>query len=214
LVVLFTGLIRGIGTVLEQKSNSTGAILKIATGLAAELKLGDSVAVNGVCLTVAALGPSWFRADMMAETLKSTNLEYLEPRDKVNLEPALTFGDRLGGHLVSGHVDCVGWVVTIGSESNGEIIKITVPAEFIKFIALKGSVAVNGVSLTIQRVSGDDFVISLIPHTMQETNLQYLKRNDRVNIEVDILARYVANILEQQSKPGLTESVLAQNGFR
>jgi riboflavin synthase len=210
---LFTGLIRGIGTVLEKKSNSTSVILKISTVLASELKPGDSVAVNGVCLTAAALGSSWFRADMMPETLKSTNLDFLQSGARVNLEPALAFGDRLGGHLVSGHVDCIGRVVTIGSESNAEIIKIAVPTELVKFIALKGSVAVNGVSLTVQGVSGNDFTISLIPHTMQETNLQLLRRNDLVNIEVDMLARYVANFLEQQSKQGLTEDVLARNGF-
>ena len=121
---MFTGLIRGIGTVLEEKSSSKSAILKIATFLASELKPGDSVAVNGVCLTAAALGPSWFRADMMPETLKNTNLEYLQSGAKVNLEPALAFGDRLGGHLVSGHVDCIGRVVAVQAGSNVVTIKI------------------------------------------------------------------------------------------
>jgi riboflavin synthase len=210
---LFTGLIRGIGTVIEKKSGSKSSILKIATVLASELKPGDSVAVNGACLTAAVIGPNWFQADIMPETFKSTNLEYLQFGAKVNLEPALVLGEPLGGHLVSGHVDCIGRIKTIRPERNAIIIQITIPAEVLQFIALKGSVAVNGVSLTVQGVSGNDFMISLIPHTMQETNLQFSKQNDQVNIEVDTLARYAAKIAAQKSKPGLTENVLAQNGF-
>ncbi len=211
---MFTGLIKGIGVVMEKTNTSSAATLKIETILASELNLGDSVAVNGVCLTASALGPNWFRADMMPETIKSSNLNFLKSSDKVNLEPALAFGERLGGHLVSGHVDCISRVSAVYSEQNFRIIKVSFPAEMAKFIALKGSVAVNGVSLTIQGVSGNEFMISLIPHTLQETNLQFIKVNDLVNIEVDLLARYVVNIMEQQSgKTGLTESFLRENGF-
>lgn len=211
---MFTGLIKGMGTVLEKQAGSNSAMIKIKTTLAPELKLGDSIAVNGVCLTAAALGLDWFRADMMPETLKGSNLGYLQLGAQVNLEPALTLSDRLGGHLVSGHVDGIGQVTDLRNEGNVLLIKISVPSELGKFIALKGSVAVNGVSLTVQGLSGSEFMVSLIPHTMQETNLTDLKLNTRVNIEVDLLARYVANALEQQTKPGLTVDFLSEHGFR
>ncbi len=211
---MFTGLIQGIGAILEKKASPGSASLKIATSLISKLNLGDSIAVNGVCLTVAALGSDWFKADMMPETLKSTTLEYLQPGERVNLEPALSLADRLGGHLVSGHVDGIGQIVKIQPQSNAVIIQISTTSELMKFIALKGSIAVNGVSLTVQGVTGNQFVISLIPHTMQTTNLQYLQTNDQVNIEVDIFARYVANLLEQRTaNNGLTIDFLKEHGF-
>jgi riboflavin synthase len=210
---LFTGLIQAIGTVLEKKASSGSASLKIATELASKLNLGDSIAVNGACLTVAVLGSDWFKADVMPETLKSTTLEYLQPGDRVNLEPALLLTDRLGGHLVSGHVDGIGRVAKIHPESNAVIIQISTPEELMKFIAIKGSVAVNGVSLTVQGVSKNQFMVSLIPHTMQSTNLHDLRLPDRVNIEVDIFARYVINLLEQKANTGLTVEFLKEHGF-
>lgn len=211
---MFTGLVKGIGTVIEKKATIEAASLRIGTGLISELNLGDSMAVNGVCLTVAALGADWFQADMMPETLKSTNLQHLQPGDRVNLEPALSLNDRLGGHLVSGHVDCIGQITKIRPESNALIVQIMVPVELMKFIALKGSIAIDGVSLTVQGVSGNTFTVSLIPHTSQETTLRYLKLNDRVNIEADMLARYVVNLWETKSRTGLSADFLAEHGFK
>ncbi len=210
---MFTGLIRDVGTVLEKRTESGSASLKITTNLIPKLNLGDSIAVNGACLTVAALDPVWFKADVMPETIKSTTLEYLQPGDRINLEPALCLTDRLGGHLVSGHVDGIGRVASIRPENNAVVIYISIPEELEKFVALKGSVAVNGVSLTIQEVSGAKFMVSLIPHTMQSTNFQDLRLHDRVNIEVDIMARYVANLLEQKTNSGLTVEFLKEHGF-
>lgn len=211
---MFTGLIKGSGTVIDKKTDAGSTSLKINSGLVMKLDLGDSIAVNGVCLTVTALGPDWFKAGMMPETLKNTTLQYLEPGDRVNLEPALTLNDPLGGHLVAGHVDCIGQVANIQPESNALIIQIIVPVELMKFIALKGSIAVNGVSLTVQKVTGNHFTVSLIPHTALMTNLHRLKLNDRVNIEVDVLARYVVNLWETKPPAGLTAAFLTEHGYK
>lgn len=211
---MFTGLIKDIGTVLEKKSGSETASLKVKTELISGLVLGDSIAVNGVCLTVAALGTDCFLADMMPETLKSANLQYIQPRDRVNLEPALTLNDHLGGHLVSGHVDGIGQVTKIQPEHNALIVQIQTPGELMKYIALKGSIAIDGVSLTVQGVLGNTFTVSLIPHTARATTLQFLKLNDRVNIEVDLMARYVVNFWETKSRNGLTADFLAEHGYK
>ncbi len=211
---MFTGLVKDVGTVIEKKTGSETASLRIGAGLVSELNLGDSIAVNGVCLTVAALSADWFQADMMPETLKATNLQYLQPGERVNLEPALTLRDHLGGHLVSGHVDCIGQVIKIQPERNALILQVKVPVELMKFIAVKGSIAIDGVSLTVQSVTGNTFTVSLIPHTAQATTLRHLKLNDRVNIEADMLARYVVNLWETKSKTGLSADFLAEHGFK
>lgn len=210
---MFTGLIRDIGKVLEVKNSPSSALLKIETALINEIKLGDSIAVNGVCLTAARLGDTWFSADVMPETWKATNLSGLRPGDRVNLEPALAAGERFGGHLVSGHVDGVGRIKNISKEANAVIFQIAVPQELMKFIAHKGSVAVNGVSLTVQRVTGTVMMISLIPHTVKETNLQYLKSGDAVNIEVDMMARHLWKLVGDQTE-GITEEFLERHGFK
>lgn len=210
---MFTGLIRDIGKVLDRKNNQSSAFLKIETVLIKELNLGDSIAVNGVCLTASQLGNAWFSADVMPETWKATNLSGLKLGDRVNLEPALAAGDRLGGHLVSGHVDGVGRIRSIGKEANAVIFDIAVPSELVKFIAHKGSVAVNGVSLTVQKVNGMEMIISLIPHTVQETNLQFLKAGDLVNIEVDMVARQLSKLVGKPTE-GITEEFLEKHGFK
>lgn len=211
---MFTGLIVSLGTVLEKRSDTLSATLKIKTELAPKLTLGESIAVNGVCLTASLLGSEWFQADVMAETWNSTNLTFLQPGDLVNLEPALAFGDRLGGHLVSGHVDCIGRVTRMVKNRNSYDLKISVPPEMGKFIAQKGSIAVNGVSLTVQHVRPPEFIVSLIPYTARETNLNHLQAGDSVNIEVDLLARYVVNYLEQKSENGITAGFLEEYGFK
>ncbi|MGE5605521.1 MAG: riboflavin synthase [Bacteroidota bacterium] len=210
---MFTGLIRDIGKVLEGKNTQSSALLKIETALIKELNLGDSIAVNGVCLTAARLGSTWFSADVMPETWKATNLSGLRPGDRVNLEPALAAGERFGGHLVSGHVDGVGRIRNISKEANAVIFQIAVPQELTKFIAHKGSVAVNGVSLTIQRITGAVMMITLIPHTVKETNLQYLKSGDAVNIEVDMMARQLWKLVGNTTE-GISEEFLERHGYK
>lgn len=210
---MFTGLIKDIGRVLEQKSTASSAIIKIETLLIKEIGLGDSIAVNGVCLTAAKLGDNWFSADVMPETWKATNLSGLKPGARVNLEPALAAGDRFGGHLVSGHVDGVGRINGIGKQANAIIFHISVPRELTKFIAHKGSVAVNGISLTVQEITGTIMMISLIPHTVKETNLQFLKTGDLVNIEVDMMARQLARSVGETTG-GITEEFLERHGFK
>lgn len=210
---MFTGLIKDVGKVLEMKNNGASAGLKIATVLIKTIVLGDSIAVNGVCLTAAKLGEDWFYADVMPKTWKATNLSGLKPGDWVNLEPALASGDRFGGHLVSGHVDGTGRVKGIKKEANAVIFQISVPRDLTKFIASKGSVAVNGVSLTVQEIAGEIMMISLIPHTVKETNLQFLKTGAQVNLEVDMMARQLLKLAEE---PGgrITEEFLAKHGYR
>ena len=210
---MFTGLIKDIGKVLEQKSTTSNAILKIETLLIKEIGLGDSIAVNGVCLTAARLGDNWFSADVMPETWRATNLSWLKPGVRVNLEPALAAGDRFGGHLVSGHVDGVGRINSIGKQANAVIFHISVPRELTKFIAHKGSVAVNGISLTVQEITGTIMMISLIPHTVKETNLQFLKTGDSVNIEVDMMARQLARLVGETAG-GVTEEFLERYGYK
>ncbi len=210
---MFTGLIRDIGKVLERKNTQSSALLKIETALIKEINLGDSIAVNGVCLTASMLGDTWFSADVMPETWKATNLSSLTPGDRVNLEPALAAGDRFGGHLVSGHVDGVGRIRSIGKEANALIFTIAVPQELTKFIAPKGSIGVNGVSLTVQGITGAIMMISLIPHTVKDTNLQHIKIGDPVNIEVDMMARQLLKLVGNPTE-GITEEFLERHGFK
>jgi riboflavin synthase len=210
---MFTGLIQDVGTVLEKQVTATAAVLKVGTKLAARLKLGDSVAVNGVCLTAARLGAGWFGADVMPETWRSSNLTFLKPGDPVNLEPALALGDPLGGHLVSGHVEGVGRIGGVERRHNAVLIRVGVPAELGRFIVPKGSIAVNGISLTIQGVDAGEFWVSLIPHTYRETSFPRLKPGDPVNLETDMMAKYVLKAQEGVSKREITAEFLAEHGF-
>lgn len=210
---MFTGLIRDIGKVLEHRNSGTSAILRIETILAKEIAIGDSIAVNGVCLTAAKFGDNWFSADVMPETWKATNLSGLRPGDMVNLEPALAAGDRFGGHMVSGHVDGVGRVKNIRQQANAVIFDISIPAELRKYIAHKGSVAVNGTSLTVQGVNGEIIMVSLIPHTVKQTNLQFLKTGALVNIEVDMMARQLLRLVDNSSG-GISEEFLEKHGYK
>ncbi|NLG85423.1 MAG: riboflavin synthase [Firmicutes bacterium] len=213
---MFTGLIKALGTVREIRAAPIGAELKIATELAATLRPGDSVAINGVCLTAHRLGQGWFGADIMPETWRATNLSCLRRGDLVNLEPALAGGEPMGGHLVSGHVDGVGRVVAVRQEGNAFVLVIRPPAELFRFIAPKGSIAVNGVSLTVQAVREEDFTVAIIPHTFRATNLRLARPGTRLNLEVDLLARYLARLEESRAatKPGgITLALLAEHGF-
>jgi riboflavin synthase len=192
---MFTGIVQAVGRISEINEGNQDVRLVIDAGELGlgDVALGDSIAVNGVCLTVIELTGRTFSVDVSRETLSCT--EGLNGKNEVNLEKALRLADRLGGHLMSGHVDGVGEVVKFSPVGESWHLEIRVPDHLAKYIAPKGSVTVNGVSLTINRVAGTEFSINLIPHTLDVTVLKHLQVGTRVNIEVDLLARYVERLL-------------------
>lgn len=193
---MFTGLIADLGSVSGIERDADGATLEISTRLAGELAEGDSIAVNGVCLT--AIGPQdgRFRAQAMEETLRRSSLETLEVGSSVNLELALRADGRLGGHIVQGHVDGTGKIERMREEGFARVLEVEAPSELARYLVEKGSVTVDGVSLTVSEVRGDGFSVSLIPETLARTNLGGAQIGDRVNIEVDILAKHVEKLTE------------------
>lgn len=193
---MFTGIIEEMGIVKSIKSK---VITIEANKIFDDLKLGDSVAVNGTCLTVSSfegkVSPKIFNADITSETLSRTNLGDLKSGFKVNLERALTLNGRLGGHIVSGHIDGVGIIKNISKNAEDIELTIEVPPNLIKYIIEKGSVAVDGISLTVAKVNKNYFSVAIIPHTLKETILYYKKAGDKVNIENDIIGKYVEKLL-------------------
>jgi riboflavin synthase len=199
---MFTGLITGVGSVKSVTPIGAGrdARFVIATpdnGVwrHAEKQLGASIACSGVCLTVVEAGNDWFAVEVSAETLSKTTLERWRPGSKVNLEGSLRLGDELGGHLVSGHVDGLAEVLSATPENGSTRLVFLLPPDLAPFVAPKGSIAINGVSLTINEVEGREFGINVIPHTALHTNFHSLQTGDAVNVEIDMLARYVARQL-------------------
>jgi riboflavin synthase len=193
---MFTGLIADLGSVSGIERDADGATLEISTRLAGELAEGDSIAVNGVCLT--AIGPrdGCFRAQAMEETLRRSSLDSLKIGSPVNLELALRANGRLGGHIVQGHVDGTGTIEQMREEGFARVLEVEAPAELTRYLVEKGSVTVDGVSLTVSEVRGEGFSVSLIPETLVRTNLGGAQLGDRVNIEVDILAKHVEKLME------------------
>ena len=192
---MFTGLVQGIGRVGAIDRSDAGARVVIETPLVSELSAGDSIAVNGVCLSAASLENGSFAADAMNETLSRTSLGDLAPGAEVNLELPLRAGDRLGGHVVQGHVDGVGRIAWVTEDGFARRIEVEAPAEVLRYVIEKGSIAVDGVSLTVAAVLGRSFTVSLIPETLQRTNLGQAAPGDRVNLEVDVLAKYVEKLM-------------------
>jgi len=192
---MFTGIIEGLGNIIKfdkKTSNRSAAKMKIQLGkIARGLKIGDSVAINGVCLTTINISKDIAEFEMVGETIKKTNLGTLQSGNKVNIERSLKVGDRLEGHFVLGHVDGVGLISKIEKQSNQIKMWTEVPKELSKYIIKKGSVTVDGISLTVVDVLKDQFSVSIIPHTMKITNLSYKKIGDKVNIETDILGKYI-----------------------
>jgi riboflavin synthase len=214
---MFTGIIEEIGVLTNIRILTDSAELSIqAEKVLEETKLGDSIAVNGVCLTVIRLGFQEFTVDIMAETLAKTSLAQLKPGSKVNLERALQLSSRLGGHLVSGHVDGVGTIKRITVQGIASVYEISMPSSLSPFILPKGSIAIDGISLTVIQVSKDFFSVSLIPHTFTHTTLGMKKVGEMVNLETDMIGKYVASLLgnsKQQAKESLSLNFLAQHGF-
>ena len=192
---MFTGLIAELGTVDEVDRTSEGARLRVRGMLACDLSEGDSVAVNGVCLTATTVNGGAFSADVMAETLRRSSLGALGAGDAVNLELPLRASDRLGGHVVQGHVDGLGTVREVRDEGFARVVRIDAPPELRRYVAAKGSIAVDGISLTVAELHDDGFAVSLIPETLERTNLGGAQPGARVNLEVDVLAKYVERLV-------------------
>lgn len=220
---MFTGIIQAIGEVRGMQQRQGDMRLRIATGKLdlGDVALGDSVAVNGVCLTAVELPGDGFVADVSNETLSLTSLGGLKIGSPVNLEKALTLQTRLGGHLVSGHVDGLGEIVERGEDARSVRFRVRAPKELARYIAHKGSITVDGTSLTVNGVDGDVFELNIVPHTLQETIMSNYHSGSRVNLEVDLVARYLERLLlgDKAAEPGSTAAgidmaMLAKAGFK
>ena len=218
---MFTGIIEEIGIIRNIVKGSRSIKLTITAKKVLEnTNLGDSIAVNGVCLTVTALGKDGFTADVMPESMSKTNMGRLKPGDRVNLERALTLSSRLGGHIVSGHIDGVGDIINMEKDDNAVRVTLTSVPKVMKYIVSEGSVALDGVSLTVAHLGDNDFTVSLIPHTAQMTTLLDKKVGDKLNIENDVVGKYVERLLSFSDKDKVVEKnsaislkFLRENGF-
>ncbi len=217
---MFTGIVEAVGTIAAVETNGCDRRLSVLTGSLdlSDVKLGDSIAVNGICLTVVALSANGFVADVSAETLQCSTFAALQAGNRVNLEKALTPTTRLGGHLVSGHVDGIGEVIERRHDGRSVRFRLKAPDELARYIATKGSITVDGISLTVNDVRGAVFELNLVPHTLQETTIASLTVGQRVNLEVDLIARYLERLLlgEAAARPsgsGISEAFLAEHGF-
>ena len=218
---MFTGIIEAIGEVVAFQPKNGDLRLRIKTnGLdLADVRLGDSIATNGVCLTVVDLPGDGYWADVSRETLDNTSLPLWKIGQNVNLEKALTPQTRLGGHIVSGHVDGLGEVLSRHPDARSERFRIRAPKSLAKYIAHKGSITIDGTSLTINKVDGAEFELNIVPHTLKQTVMNTYQAGSRVNLEVDVLARYLERLMlgdkaaEADGESGITLEFLAKNGF-
>jgi riboflavin synthase len=211
---MFTGIIEDIGTIGKLAKQSGALKLSIKSALPKDsVRPGDSIAVNGACLTLTGFGAGALRFDVSHESLAATTLGALRPGDRVHLERALSFGGRVGGHLVTGHVDGVGEIAERISRGESLDLILRAPAEVRPFLVAKGSVAVDGVSLTVNEPKSDRFRVTLVPHTLQKTTLADRRPGERVNLEADLLGKYVRHFLAPEKSGGVTEAFLAEHGF-
>lgn len=217
---MFTGIIESLGRV-EQIQNMGGDLrLQIQTELdLSDVNLGDSIATNGICLTVTDWGKNWYAADVSKESLSRSTIVHWQTGSVVNVEKAMLPTTRFGGHIVSGHVDAVGEITQLQQDARSIYFEVTAPAEIAKYLAEKGSVTIDGISLTINYLRGCIMSLNVIPHTAERTNISTWKVGTRVNIEVDVLARYIERLMlgdraaEQNKKPDISMQFLAENGF-
>jgi riboflavin synthase len=217
---MFTGLVEELGRVKGLVRGARSVRLTVAArAIMGDVKLGDSIAVNGTCLTVVDFGDGWFTADVMPETVDRTALAGLKNGDTVNLERTLRVGDRLGGHIVSGHIDGVGVIRAKETNDNAVIVRIGAPLAVMRYIVAKGSIAIDGISLTVVAAGPDWFTVSLIPHTAAVTTLGIKGVGEPVNLEADVIGKYVEKLLGLQpqqgegGKGGLSTEFLAEHGF-
>lgn len=218
---MFTGIIEEVGTIASVRSGSVSSRLTISgSRIFDDLQLGDSVAVNGVCLTAANISGNTFDADVMAETIRRSNLGTLRPGSRVNLERAILAGGRFGGHIVSGHIDGTGTITEMRREENAVWVTVKAPASILRLIVEKGSIAIDGISLTVAELGSDQFRVSIIPHTGEETILLSKKPGDAVNLENDVIGKYVERLMDfgKTEEPagessGISLEMLMENGF-
>jgi len=212
---MFTGIIEETGKV---EAVAKGMKVKCSKVLE-DTKIGDSIATNGVCITVREKDAFSFSADVMGETLAKTNLGSLKIGDKLNLERALRLSDRLGGHIVSGHIDGIGEIVSIKEENDGTWLTISAPQEVLKYVIYKGSISIDGISLTVAYVDNEVFKVSVIPHTLENTIMHNKKIHSKVNLECDLVGRYIEKLFslkdekEENNKSNITMEFLKNNGF-
>ena len=215
---MFTGIVEEMGTIQKIERGSQSAVLSIRCEKVLEgTQIGDSIAVNGVCLTVTSLRSDGYDADVMAETMNRSSLGLLQPGSRVNLERAMPADGRFGGHIVAGHVDGTGTIVKIEKDETAVWYRIEAAPEVLRYIVEKGSIAIDGISLTVAKRSDKDFSISMIPHTAKETILSQKKAGDVVNLENDIIGKYVEQLLQydkkEEKQSRLTKEFLLQAGF-
>jgi riboflavin synthase len=220
---LFTGIIESFGTIKRIESQGEGKILHIGCDLdVSKSKIGDSIAVNGACLTAVSIEKNAFKVDMAPETVERTTFKHLTSGSRVNIERALRLSDRIDGHLVSGHIDGTGIISSITRKSNAVIIKIDVPQKIAADMIEKGSIAIEGISLTVNKCSDKDFEVSIIPHTADITTIGLKRVGDEVNLETDMIGKYVKRILMgsiskndalPKGKADISMGLLARNGF-
>ncbi|NLW39885.1 MAG: riboflavin synthase [Tissierellia bacterium] len=214
---MFTGLVEEVGKVLDiKKSNKIWTMTFECKKIVEDITIGDSIAINGVCLTVKEFDKNLFKVDVMAETIRKTNLGFIQSGDYINLERALRVGDRLGGHVVTGHIDGTGVIEEIEEEGDSMWITISSSKDILKYIVHKGSIAIDGVSLTISFVDEEKFKVAIIPHTKVVTTLATKKINDLVNIECDLVGKYIERFLSYkkvQNESKIDINFLKNNGF-
>jgi len=217
---MFTGIIEEVGVLEEITTGDGFGVMKVKCNKVLEdTKIGDSIATNGVCLTVKEMDTFSFKADVMGETLAKSNLGDLKIGDKLNLERALRFSDRLGGHIVSGHIDGAGEIVSIKEERNGTWFTISASQDVLKYIIYKGSIGIDGISLTVAYVDNEVFKVSVIPHTLENTILFGKKINSKVNLECDLVGKYIEKLFtskdekEEIKKSNITMDFLKNSGF-
>lgn len=216
---MFTGIVEELGSIAGIKKGARSAVLRVdSTVVVGDVKIGDSISVNGVCLTVVGFTKTSFSAEVMAETLRRSNLGILKAGGKVNLERALRPTDRLGGHFVSGHIDGVGTIKSVMKEDIADVFTIAAPPTVLKYVIEKGSIAVDGISLTVVDHTEDAFRVSLIPHTSANTTLGFKKAGDTLNLESDLIAKYIERLLKKGSSGpegggGIDQGFLARHGF-
>lgn len=211
---MFTGIIEEIGTIKGIRRGNRSVVVEIgAAKVLEDTKVGDSIATNGVCLTVTAMENGGFTADVMPETMERSNLGSLKPGDQVNLERALCLNSRLGGHMVAGHIDGTGRITDRVKDENAVWLTVRTSPEILRYVVEKGSVAIDGVSLTVAYVDEAVFKVSVIPHTQEETTLTGKRVGDVVNLENDMIVKYVEKLMKQPKTQGLSLEFLQANGF-